>query len=388
MSKDQFILLYHAYLEDRISPQDLQLFREHCDQPPYAQWFDELLENTISIELANTDLPDVDLSHMRHHLLQNVVGVRARKTPAKFYYAAAASLLILLAAAFYLWLKPSQAPVATNIDKKGMPPAKEVATLTMADGSTILLDSIGLQDIPGIAGLNASSDGPGNLRIHPGDASVTSLNQLTTPRGTQFKLTLPDGTRAWLNAASSIQFPTVFTGQNRLVRISGEVYFEVKKDRQSPFLVESGGATVEVLGTSFNINAYADEGKIVTTLVEGSIRVKAGKTVQLEPGQQAIMLAPEGSGLADPKIVNGADIQKVVAWKNGFFNFDNVPIREAMKQLERWYDIDVKYEGPVPDIIFRGGMDRDVKLSGIIRFLDSFGINARLEGKVLHIYRK
>jgi hypothetical protein len=126
----------------------------------------------------------------------------------------------------------------------------------------------------------------------------------------------------------------------------------------------------------------------LTTLLDGSISLKAGRSVIMKPGQQAFVSFLSSGNTAEPQVMNGVDIQKVMAWKNGFFNFDNVQLPEVMKQLERWYDIDVQYDGPVPDVIFRGGMDREVKLSGIIRFLTSFGIHAKLEGRTLHISRK
>jgi ferric-dicitrate binding protein FerR (iron transport regulator) len=309
----------------------------------------------------------------------------------KYYYAAAASLLVLLAAAFYLWLDPAQKKQLawqTLHAEADIQSARDIATLTLANGSTILLDSAGLLKLSAENVISTASDEERSLYFRSGDAATTGMNELSTPRGGQFKITLPDGTRVWLNAASSIIFPTAFTGKNRPVKITGEVYLEVKQDQLHPFIVETGNATVEVLGTSFNINAYADDGKILTTLLDGSISLKAGRSVIIKPGQQAFVSSLSSGNTAEPQVMNGVDIQKVMAWKNGFFNFDNVQLPEVMKQLERWYDIDVQYDGPVPDVIFRGGMDREVKLSGIMRFLTSFGIHAKLEGRTLHISRK
>ncbi|WP_127129903.1 FecR family protein [Pseudoflavitalea rhizosphaerae] len=390
MDKVQFYSLYQAFLEDRMGPGELQQFRDYCQQQPYEQWLDELLDNTIALEFAAMETPEINLGRMRNHLLENVVGITPKKTPVKYYYAAAASLVVLLAAAFYLWLKPTeqqQLAEQTIQSAAEIQPARDIATLTLSDGSTILLDSAGLQRLSAESSITAAPAEDGSLSFQTGNTATAGMNELSTPRGGQFKITLPDGTRAWLNAASSIIFPTAFTGKNRPVKITGEVYLEVKQDQLHPFIVETGNETVEVLGTSFNINAYADEGKILTTLIDGSIRIRAGKSVIMKPGQQAwVSLAPGNT--AEPQLINTVDIQKVMAWKNGFFNFDNMPLPEVMKQLERWYDIDIKYDGPVPDVTFRGGMDREVKLSGIIRFLTGFGIHAKLEGRTLHIYRK
>jgi ferric-dicitrate binding protein FerR (iron transport regulator) len=215
MEKQQFYSLYHAFLEDRMEPLELQQFSEYCQQQPYVQWLDELLEHSIAREFAGSEAPDIDLGRMRSHLLQNVVGIKTKKTPVKYYYAAAASLLVLLAAAFYLWLDPAQKKQLagqTLHAEADIQSARDIATLTLADGSTILLDSAGLLKLSAENVISTASDEEGSLYFRSGDAATTGMNELSTPRGGQFKLTLPDGTRVWLNAASSIIFPTAFTG--------------------------------------------------------------------------------------------------------------------------------------------------------------------------------
>lgn len=232
---------------------------------------------------------------------------------------------------------------------------------------------------------------------------------LTTPNGGQYQLVLPDGTKAWLNAASSISFPSVFTGANRVIKVTGEVYLEVAKDKTRPFLVDIGSKSlVQVLGTSFNICAYSDDGKIKTTLIDGSIRVfptgiipaeiqahNAGNNgVMLHPGEQAVQVVETSDNAASTYatdkhagiLVNtDVDLEQALAWKNGLFSFNNVDLRLAMKQLERWYDIKVEYEGTVPDINLDGEIYRNVSLSGVLEPLSKWGLKFKREGRVLKI---
>lgn len=386
MEKEQFSSLYHAFLEDRIGAAELQQFRQLSGQQPYEQWLDELLENTVTLQFAEQEAEQIDLSRMRSHLLENVVGIKPKRTPVKYYYAAAASLLVLLAAAFYIWFRPEKTKQLAGKDpvsnQQEILPAKDIATLTLADGSTILLDSTGMMKLKGNTSLPVTTGADGSLVYHADKqaAGTTSMNTLSTPRGGQFRITLPDGTRLWLNAASSVTFPTTFNSSRRNIKISGEAYLEVSSNPRQPFSVELGKSTIDVLGTNFNVQAYADDRNITTTLLEGSVRVSS---VVIKPGQQAVI--SQGAEDKNPEVLNGADLQKVMAWKNGFFNFDNVSLKEVMKQLERWYDIDVKYEGAAPDVVFKGGMDRGVQLSGIIRFLQNFGISATMNGRTMII---
>jgi ferric-dicitrate binding protein FerR (iron transport regulator) len=231
-----------------------------------------------------------------------------------------------------------------------------------------------------------------NLLLHDGrltydpireKTTETVYNTMTTPRGRQFQLTLPDGTMVWLNAASSIRYPTVFTGTERQVEITGEAYFEVTKNIKMPFRVRvDDRADIEVLGTHFNVNAYENEKTLNTTLLEGSIRVltvsgeqtsrKMTDGVILKPGQQAQLRT-------ELHVFNNTDIDKVMAWKNGAFNFEDLPLEEAMRQLERWYDIKVKYENGVPDIRFGGKIGRDVSLADLLQILAGTKLKFRIE---------
>lgn len=389
MEKEQFETLYQSFLEDRIGPAELEQFRELSGQQPYEQWLDELLDQTITLQFTEQEATETDLSRMRSHLLENVVGIKPKRTPVKYYYAAAASLLVLLAAAFYIWLTPDKTAQTAAKDlasvQQEILPAKDIATLTLADGSTLLLDSAGLSKLKNSTNLPVTTDADGSLVYHAGKQAGNSIamNTLSTPRGGQFRITLPDGSRLWLNAASSVTFPTSFNARNRNIKLTGEAYLEVSSNQRQPFSVELHNSSIDVLGTSFNVQAYADDKNITTTLLDGSIRMNS---VVIRPGQQAVLSNTATD--KTPEVLNGADLQKVMAWKNGFFNFDNVPLKDVMKQVERWYDIDVLYEGAAPVVVFKGGMDRGVQLSGIIRFLQNFGITATMNGRKMIISKK
>jgi len=305
----------------------------------------------------------------------------------------AAAVLLLLAGAWYLLPgKNTEQAKLESKDIKQIMPGQNGAILTLADGSTILLDSVGNGIVAHQSGADLSVKN-GQLEYKTaGEASVKeTFNTLATPKGRQFKILLPDGTSAWLNAASSIRFPTQFTNNTRRVVISGEVYFEVtsmkKEGKMVPFIVNADDKfEVEVLGTHFNVNAYADEPALNTTLLEGKVAVTMNRRgerqkVILKPGEQAL-LTMHGD-IAENMVVRAGDIGKVMAWKNGVFDFEDARIDEVMRQLKRWYDIDVKYESGVPDIEFVGKMTRDIPLNGLLIALEKSNVHFRLEGRTL-----
>ncbi|MFX1707279.1 FecR domain-containing protein [Chitinophaga sp. CC14] len=299
----------------------------------------------------------------------------------------AAAILALLATGTYLFTSSnnkrtiiSQVPPKTD----NILPGTNKATLTLSDGSSIILDSAangaiaqqGNSSIIKLANDEIKYDQKG---LSQGEIMT---NTMSTPAGGQYKLVLPDGTKVWLNAASSISYPVVFIGDNRRIEVSGEVYLEVAPNKNKPFIAGlKGGLTVQVLGTSFNINAYADDGEIKTTLVEGRVKVLSSNSITLKPGQQAIQISNTGELTLRPD----ADLEKVLAWKNGMFNFTGLDFKLAMKDIERWYNIQVKYEGTIPAFKLKGKMDKGVQLSDLIRFIEGFGLQVRQEGRTLTI---
>lgn len=295
-------------------------------------------------------------------------------------WAAAAAVLIGFTVYFLVAPEKGNRPAET-VSAADIAPGKTGAVLTLSDNSQLALDSLENGIIPVQQGSRIVLH-KGRLAYESGEdyKGEAVYNKITTPRGRQFQVTLPDGTEVWLNAASSIRYPTAFTGGERRVEVTGEAFFEVAKDVIRPFKVEvNGKAEIFVLGTDFNINAYENEPFINTTLVNGSVRVKIfsgnRREVVLKPGQQAV-IGNETRGGVD---VGSADTDKATAWRRGLFNFENATLEEAMKQLERWYDIDVVYEGPPPAIRFVGEIQKNISLKDVLDILTKTKVHFRME---------
>jgi ferric-dicitrate binding protein FerR (iron transport regulator) len=311
----------------------------------------------------------------------------ARRVPLFRRWSWAAAAAVLLVAAGYLWLRTDNRAVTTASvksvqDTAAISPGTYGAVLTLADGSTVVLDSLGDGTIAAQAGTSVSLAG-GQLAYAPAEAPLSEVvwNTMTTARGRQFRLVLPDGSRVWLNAASSIRYPTAFTAKNRVVELQGEAYFEIARNPEQPFRVALNPETeVQVLGTAFNVSNYAGGSETTrTTLVEGAVRIRSFNHSQiLKPGEQA-WTAPAGN----IQVVGNVDTEQVLAWKNGLFNFNGAGIKEVMQQLERWYDIEVKYEGAVTAERFKGEMQRGLQFSEVLESLKYMGVKCRLEGRTL-----
>jgi ferric-dicitrate binding protein FerR (iron transport regulator) len=268
--------------------------------------------------------------------------------------------------------------------KNDILPGSTHATLTLADGSTIVLDTAAdgtLAEQEGAKVMN--KDGTLSYTLTT-DHSPLTYNTLTTHRGEQYPLTLSDGTKVWLNASSSIRFPVAFTGSERKVEITGEAYFEVKHNAKQPFRVQlPNGSVVEDIGTSFNINAYADETDIKATLIEGSVRIVNShqQIAVLHPGQQAV-ISPANPSI--PKIMV-PDIDAVMAWKNGRFEFKSSTIDDVIRQVVRWYNVDVHFEGAKTNDKFSGGIPRAATLTELLSILKASRVNFKLEGNQLTV---
>lgn len=308
--------------------------------------------------------------------------------------AAAAAILIFLSIGLYFVVnKPVQQQIAGNqIHKNDIGPGGNKAILTLADGKEIVLTGArnGLLATQRSTEIKKTEDGK---IIYTNDQSLSDkssanvqYNTITTPRGGQYQVTLPDGSRVFLNAASSLIYPTVFAGNERKVTLAGEAYFEVAHNSHQPFRVSSNGQTVEVLGTHFNINAYSDERLIKTTLLEGSVRVSRGqKTVVLKPGQQAQISDRDTD--SDISIISDADIEEAVAWKNGLFILDD-HIQPVMRLISRWYDVDVIYDGAAPDDIFGGEVPRFQNISEVLKVLQlTKKVHFKIDGRKIIVSR-
>lgn len=300
-----------------------------------------------------------------------------------FYMVAAASLIIFISGtAAYLALKTAKHNTISEEPqqqlKNGMAPGGNKALLTLSDGTTIILDDAKTGQIAQQGNTQIAKLANGQLvyKALYGKATEIAFNTLSTPRGGQFKLTLPDGSEVWLNAASSIKYPTAFIGNERKVEISGEAYFEIVHNA-APFKVSVNGMEVKVLGTHFNINAYNDEAFVKTTLLEGSIRLTKGSGVTtLRPGQQAQL---RNSG--NIKVINNVDMDQVVAWKNGYFSFNRADLQTVMRQIARWYDVEIIYDGEIPERQFGGKIDRYGNLWEVLKILEESKVHFRIEEK-------
>jgi len=323
-------------------------------------------------------------------------------------YAAAVSVLIILINGIYnvFLLKTVPGKEVTNSPfspENDLPPGGNKAVLTLGDGDQIILDTASNGMITRQAGAQVIKSGTGQIEYLADNSEALQIdyNTISTPLGGTYQLTLSDGTHVWLNAASSIRFPAGFSGKERKVFITGEAYFEVepqyarvtgRKGQQKiiPFLVDvAGKGTLEVLGTHFNVNSYTDESAIKTTLLEGSVKFIPGSAIQTEeadrsvlisPGQQ-VQLAPDGQVL----VTAGVDLEKVVAWKNGYFMFSSSSVQEVMNQIARWYNIEVVFEGTISDRKFGGKIQRDLNLSETLTILGKNNVRFKIEGRKLYV---
>lgn len=384
MDESRLTYLFEQYESDQASDEELdELFAIITNEANNTALL-SYLEHSIR-ETTPDQLPDIE--KWRPVIAKIIASQTSRRINRWWRYAAAAVITIAVGfVVHYVSIpKKEEAPV---VSKQTAPvhdvaaPASANAFVTLADGTTIVLDSVsnGAFAKQGSAQLVKLADG---AIAYQGAGGKVVYNTLHNPRGSKVvNLVLADGSTVWLNAASSVTYPTGFTGDRRAVQITGEAYFEVAKSK-IPFIVRKGDMQIQVLGTHFNVNAYDNENNIKVTLLEGSVQVDAGNTnkpVKLRPGQQAEVYTNT------MRLVDKIDTSRIMAWKNGYFDFTNTDLPNMMRQLERWYDITVAYQGQIPHIIFKGQMDRGVRLTDVIRFLNAFGVNARLEGRTLIVY--
>ncbi|MCK7554687.1 FecR domain-containing protein [Chitinophaga sedimenti] len=290
--------------------------------------------------------------------------------------AAAAIILIAGYGIYTLLRKPADKPQL--VQRVDILPGREGAILTRGDGSTVVLDSVTSGEMTEHNGARLKVQ-QGHVSYANATASNTEniYNTITTPNAGTFHLLLQDGTEIWLNAGSSVTYPVVFTGNERKVKITGEAYFEVAKAAGKPFLVNvNDRAEVEVLGTHFNVNAYADEAAIKTALLEGAIRVrsKEARTAVLKPGQQAVIDKAEMK-------VEPADAEEVSARRNGLFHFRKATVPEMMREVARWYDVEVRFEGAVPERTFSGDIERTLSLQQVLTILRVTRINYTIDNQ-------
>jgi len=303
----------------------------------------------------------------------------------------AAGLVLAAGSGLFWWMQnstlgPGVAEVQSTPVSTDVAPGANRAVLVLADGSSVLLDDAqkGVLSRQANAIINKTADGQIVYENQAANEPAPLVyNTISTPRAGQYRLTLTDGTKVWLNAATSLQFPASFAGKERRVKLTGEAYFEVAPNATQPFIVETPYQSVEVLGTHFNVNAYEDEALTRTTLLEGKVKVQSGASSQvIKPGQQAASMQ------AGSIHINEADTEEAVAWKNGYFKFNKADIQTIMRQLERWYDVDVEYRGAVPTDLFVGKINRSENISGVLRILELSKVQFKIENRKIIVGSK
>ena len=396
---DQLFALLHSgdydetvvsYIEDQ-----LQTF-EPDNADDIAFWQSRLHGGAQRITGAVTELPVDPRPTHRVHFLR------------KWGWAAAA-VVIGFGIGVFFWKADIKAPEqpAVAVKPTVVPYGKNGAVLALSDGKFVDLDSLKNGFVADQNGTRVSLK-DGALAYDASDAVNGKIihNSVYTPYGRQCQLTLPDGTKVWLNAGSTIKFPTAFIGKERVISIEGEAYFEVAKNATMPFIVTmelpqttEGGwprlARIEVLGTHFNVNSYGID--VETTLLEGSLKVvnegyyvyedyrkkdykKKQDSVILKPGEQSI-----SDGVTKLKVDHSADVDKVMAWKNGLFVFDGASFNDIINELERWYDVQIVFEKAAPKIEFEGKLTRDVPLTDLLKMFEKSDIHFKTEGRKLII---
>lgn len=364
------------------------------------EWLLEYLEGNNTPELrqlmqqefAGNHFDDLDSSRDRAEYLLHCIHQKINppsKAAVKMIWwkriaAAAAVLLLMISTAYYFTNRNEKehlADVQVNpVKGNDIAPGGNKAVLTLADNTTIVLDSAQNGTLAMQGSVHVIKTANGSLKYNDSDAAGAQVmyNTITTPRAGQYQLTLSDGTRVWLNAESSLKFPNAFSGKERRVMLSGEGYFEVAHNSAKPFHVAVQQMDVQVLGTHFNINAYADETSVKTTLLQGSVAVsEAGKTIKIKPGEQAEW---SSNGISKKE---GVNIEEVMAWKNGQFQFNNTGIVTVMNQISRWYNVDVRYPRGVPGDKYWGSILRNQNLSDVLKVLKETGANFKIEDRTI-----
>jgi transmembrane sensor len=377
MDVKQAILLLQRYQNGDVSPGEAALIKEWYQRmADNGEWHwrdgeKETLEAAIGQSL---------LQRIRQEDDSNIRPLPPVHFLKRIRWVAAASIVLLLGTgSLFVFLhrpgaKMAQASSQQRRFGNDVAPGGDKATLTLSNGHIILLDSAADGVLARQGNVDVQKTANGRLAYNTSLEKPAALvyNTLTTPRGGQYQLTLPDGSAVWLDAASSIRYPVPFSGKERVVEITGEAYFEVVHDPKRPFRVKVNQVEVAVLGTHFNINAYDDESSMKTTLLEGAVKINDGpRTRLLAPGEQAQVTGNNPSGgRAAIKVINNADMEEVMAWKNGMFRFRGEGIETVMRQVARWYNVQVEYQRKLPDYPFVGTIPRNVPVSELLRLLE------------------
>lgn len=351
----------------------------------FESWYNSFEDLEIQVRNSQYGSGKELKSQMFHKIRIRLEGadlLPVKLNPSKVtWYRLVAAVLFFVFFAGILYYSNSKDQTLNTITYQDVDPGGNKAFLTLADGKRIALTDATNGKLTEEQGVSITKTNDGELvyEVVNGSGSksakVLSYNAISTPNGGQYHITLPDGTHVWLNAASALKYPNRFIGTERKVELNGEAYFEVAKNGM-PFIVKTTGQEVKVLGTHFNINSYKDEGRTATTLLEGSVQVSANglSKVILKPNQESLLI---GNTLN----VMAVDGESAIAWKNGLFVFEDANLQTVMRQIGRWYDLEVEYRGQIPQSTFNGKISRKLKLSKVLDVLKYYKVNFSLEGK-------
>lgn len=384
---EEILSLFKKYIYHQCSPVELEQVISILKKGEYQEEWNAILSRDALEVMANENhlnMRDDEVSRLHDRIMFDIANssdhlVSKTKTVRLWRrIAAAASIVICVSIGFYFYRTSYKSPqVEQTLAEADFKPGGNKAILTLAGGKQILLAGApnGQLALQGNVVISKTADGK---VVYSSNASNSTAvyNTMSTPLGGQYQLTLADGTKVWLNAGSSISYPTAFTSKDRQVNITGEVYFEVAHNTAKPFIVKSNGQTVKVLGTHFNINAYQNENTISTTLLEGSVNVSAvGYSKILKPGQQS---AVNKSGIT----VTEVDTDGITAWKEGYFDFTDADIKTIMRQFSRWYDVDIQFEEPATTEVFTGRIPRKWSLNQVMKAVQSSkSVHLKVEGR-------
>lgn len=380
--------LLKQFTADALSPAEKQELLALASDPASVVG-DEIVKLIEAEERAGTEVTETE---KWESVLNNIVATdKPQKTPRSILlrplkWAAAAAVLVVFSFTAYLSLNKKKEHVFAS----DVAPGKNKAILTLANGKKISLSDATTGDIAKEAGFSITKTANGELVYNIAESENiedSRLNTISTPKGGQWQIKLPDGSTVWLNAASSIQYPlNIGKAKQRLVKLDGEAYFEVAKDKAHPFIVETEKQSVEVLGTHFNINSYHDETVTRTTLLEGSVKVSHKNTNDsevLKPGEQSILTA---TGID----IKEADVDEAIAWKEGYFKFNNEKQSSILRKVARWYDVEVEYANPeAKEVMYYGTVSRFEKISKVLRKLEQTGeVRFDVKGNKLIVYKE
>ena len=377
--------LLKLYLDDAASDLEQSELQDYVNDPFYDAEFKHLIGQAFDQQIEGVELTEYEQRNF-------LDGIYAKDKPVTTRFiklwplltGIAAALALMVLGIYFFNNKNDKYTDSAILAAQDMSPGTFGATLTLANGKKIKLSDAANGEIAKESGISVTKTADGQLvyEIKETTGPADQMNTLSTAKGETYILTLPDKSKVWLNAASSITYSTTLKQRGiRKVKLEGEAYFEISKDKAHPFIVQTAKQEVEVLGTHFNINSYHDEPATATTLLEGSVKVKVGKVYKvIKPGEQTMIT---NGSIA----VQQVEVDNIVDWKNGDFYLNHIAFKTAMRKIARWYDMEIIYDETVPDNMESGGwISRDKPLSAVLKSIESSGlVKFKVAGKKIYV---